>query len=75
MATSLPVPGAMPGQPPGPQGLASGAPTNPLNFLIAAAEQGGSDPHRSAPIPKSKALPAFTRSTGRHPAPPMKVVK
>jgi hypothetical protein len=75
MASTIPMAGT--GSAPGLMAQSNGAPpTNPLNFLIAAADQsGGGDPHRSAPIPRGHALPAFTKSTGKHPAPPIKVVK
>lgn len=56
MASTIPMSGT---------GAASGmmaasaapSPTSPINFLIAAADQSaGSDPHRSAPVPKGHAL-------------------
>lgn len=76
MASTIPMPGT--GAATGPMAASGsgGPPTNPINFLIAAADQSSSsDPHRSIPTGHGHALPAFTRSTGKRPAPPIKVVK
>lgn len=71
MASTIPMAGT--GSAPGMLAQSNApSPTSPLNFLIAAADQSaGSDPHRSAPVPKGHAL-----QTGAKPSrAPIKVVK
>ncbi len=69
----------IPALPPGMMAqAASGGPTSPANFLMAAADMHRSgqlaDQPRSAPMPKGKSLPVLSSRGPRHPR-PLRVLK